>query len=997
MTALGFALPVWERLKAVIAKAAPPSERAAAVYLDPVPDDANEAARLNALMETWRKTVSGEDPARTIELLASLELSEAQVRAGFRSVVCKDGEQYPDWVHGIGSFLAAVLDGVVAQPEVPLDDAVGELKALHAQLTGIARASIATAVGACTIPIAETAKSDMAALFAARAMKALGPSVTFEKNLAVMQARITRQGAPAALDLSSEGWLYRLELRPGLAFVLGTLFHSWRRNLAECLARLEADQAAISNAILDSAPLGEVIGFKGGAGDPHDGGQAVAILHLAGDVHVVYKTKDLRGAEAFLDLAAHLNNPGRPLDLKRQRMLRRDGYGWEEFVSFEACETTAEVSGYFTRMGMLIRLLQLCEGRDFWLDNIVAHGANPYLIDLETLVQGRDPAKHRVWASSGRLMDILEESVLFTAAVASHVRIAPGVEAEDMGGLTPYRPLRTPFRAQNGDDFVEWLPPDYAPFHGGGASRVNDYLADVLAGYRGLDDAIRAHAPGLLAEECAILEALKAPVRHIVRDTWTYYNIMDASLLPQALEDGIARELSLCRLFKDWSGAPTHARVIAEEIEALRDFDIPLFRSKPDTRSLYSSSGACLGPYFASTAFESLCARLSSVEVFDIELHTDILMSSIETGAAGPAGLSVPRVATAPHGEGDVKLPTVARDIAGSILDSHVLDRETPNWLGLVYDPVNRVQVLRELRRDLLTGTLGLACTFAEVFQVTGERELAQMAQVVCDRIPDFGCETMMQKPGLARFFGKNAAAYTLAHCGAALENGSLQERASTMLAAQADGLGQDLAGWLWANRRLPGPLRMSCPRYVSSDCAEPALSATGLATPFASFVAEEGAVLLVSLETMDGAGMGGAQASTLRTRLEGHYSVGLQNASLGHGTLRALCGTRLLPQVIELVDEKGLTRVEAEHTTYELLLKAQLALSAFSATSDARFRNDALQVASVLYHRKSVTGSWFPDRFAADRHNLSGLWGVPAIARVFAALARASTGPAMM
>lgn len=983
----GLAPSIWERLKAVIAKAAPPAERAAAIYLDPVHEDAIEAARLNSLMEIWRRTVSGDDCTRTIDLLASLELTEAQVRDGFRSVVCKDRGEFPGWVYGISSFLATVLSGCVAQPDVPPDDAIAELRALHTQLIGIARFSIASVVGVSAIPVTDTAISDMAAMFARSAMKALGPSVTFEKNLSEIQARIMGRAAPlAVLDLSNEGWLYRLELRPGLAFVLGTIFHFWRQNVSECLVRLEADMNEISHCILDSAQLGELIRFKGGAGDPHDRGRGVAILYFSQDLKIVYKTKDLRGAVSFLDFAGHLNKPERPLDLKRQRILSRDGYGWEEFVTFRPCETTDEVSDYFARMGMLIRLLQLCGGRDFWLDNIVAHGANPYLIDLETLMQGCYTEKSHLSAYSDELRVILEESVLFTAAVVSHVLIMPGVQAEDMGGLTPYRRLRTPFKAQNGQDFLEWEPPDYAPFYKGKPSQINDYLEDLLAGYLGLNESIREHAPRLLYAEAATLEMLKMPVRHILRDTWSYYNIMDTSLLPQALEDGIARELSLCRLFKNWSGTLTHARIIAKEVEALRDLDIPLFRSKPDSRSLYSSNDECLGPYFDCTAFEKLCSRLTNAESFDSQLHLDILLSSLETGAAGPVGLTVPRLPTASQPVEDPAM--VARAISRKIIDSRISARGLPIWLGLGFDTVNKVQVLHELSWDLLTGTLGLACTFAEVFQATGELEAAHISRALCDRIPEMDSEYAFHHSDVSRFFGPNAFAFTLAHCGAALKNTSLQDRACAMLANQADGFGGDLAGWLSANICLQTPLPMPCSLPDFSVLAIPSLFATGLPKPYASFVAEEGAALLAGLEAMHVAGIENAHASKLKTSLEGHYSDALQTRILGHGTLRALLSTRLLASVLAWIDEIGLTRDEPELSSRELLLRAQLALSAFSVTNDGRFKKDALQLASSLHYRNSVTGSWFPDRFAADRHNLSSLWGISSIARLFAGLA---------
>src|SRR5205807_6133473 len=134
---------------------------------------------------------------------------------------------------------------------------------------------------------------------------------------------------------------------------------------------------------------------------------------------------------AFGKLVEFLNDSGASPRLLVHRILPRGDRAWEEFVTHRACRTPEEVERFYTRMGMTIRLLQLLEGRDFWLDNLVAHGEYPAFIDLETLLQPRVAATASLPSEreAGRR---LAESAVETGAITMPTPIDTGVGAEDL-------------------------------------------------------------------------------------------------------------------------------------------------------------------------------------------------------------------------------------------------------------------------------------------------------------------------------------------------------------------------------------------------------------------------------------------------------------------------------------------------------------------------------------------------------------------------------------
>jgi hypothetical protein len=63
-------------------------------------------------------------------------------------------------------------------------------------------------------------------------------------------------------------------------------------------------------------------------------------------------------------------------------------------------------------------------------------------------------------------------------------------------------------------------------------------------------------------------------------------------------------------------------------------------------------------------------------------------------------------------------------------------------------------------------------------------------------------------------------------------------------------------------------------------------------------------------------------------------------------------------------------------------VIEVALALTAPDVTEQARSRAQA--AAAVLVSRHQATGRWFPESLAADRHNLSILTGLAAVAHAF-------------
>jgi type 2 lantibiotic biosynthesis protein LanM len=1022
-----------ERVLAILARAAPPKERASGAFFAALPgDDQENIARRAA---AWVEAAAGGDLAHFQRILAAGKGSWSDFLLGLRDVVVRDPARLPDWG-------AAIVEFVECQPRSAAK-AAGDTP-LHAVYRGYKLAGyrlLRPILDASSVAVSPEATEQMASQLAQRIANATARALDFELRIHTMIGSwLGLDAAPAPvdldldlapdlapdldpdLDLDLEGWLVRLEQLPGLAYVIGVTCARFREVISELLNRLEADWHLLRNELWAGDDPAMLCGYSGDAGDPHDGGRSVAILQFEGGWRVVYKTKDLRVAAALMDLTRLLNR-SLPVDLAVRTILCRGAYAWEEHVEAGPCQDASQVERYYTRMGMILRFLQLVEGRDFWLDNVLACGEYPVLVDLETVLQPRRRAPDSLSPAEQEIWQTLADSVVPTAAVAALVRIGGGAPAEDFGALTAWRDLVTPSRhaldalraagptlaADEGEHIVLSAPP-HAPFLDGVAAPSPDHLAPLLSGYRAMNTCLRQSRAALTAAGGPLDALASVPVRYIHRDTWSCYAIIQASLSPEALAGGVAREIVLARVLRDArdeAALEDTVLVLQSEIDAFRGLDVPLFFSVPSRRSAWIQGGHELSGYFEGTAFERLLARVADPS-FDVSEQQDIVLSCLETGYHGSRDPALPPPPTFSFSySSEVRWLEQATSIGDLIMSFARGPEEELSWLGLVYDPADDLLSLGPLRPDLLTGTGGLAVLFADLFALTGQarfrtaalgalggcrRAVAETLDLVnrgtMDGLGPFPC---------GAFVGAGAQIYALRRCAVALE----QEALGRLAASAASALP------VAALRRIGAPDVISGLPGLLLAITAPAAGGYSPPTSVIRALREEvierrsaGAPRTRSLyprttrflQGIPGASEGAALALHRVAELDPELDRGAAS-SLERG---ATCGAVIAQLACAREGSVAaasdyLERLPELPSTWALLDGIEVAIAAHRATGRDPFLATAAGLARSLTARHEASGSWLPDRLSADRHDLSIVRGLAAIGHALLALANPS------
>ncbi|MFD9128500.1 DUF4135 domain-containing protein [Kitasatospora sp. NPDC059571] len=727
-----------ERLRALIAAAAPFGERAAAradgtAVFAPDPDEDRRARA--AAVDTWLRRAAGEHGGAPV-LLDHLAATGRPLGEGLRGVVLADPQRLPDWGHALAAFLRTLP----AAPG-PATTAPG---ALTAAFAAAADELLPYGPGGILgVPVTDRARADLGAALAARLTEACRLALCHELQTATGRPRATDWDEAGGLDTSREGWLARLERLPALAFLVGTVCRQWQHVQSEMFARLAGDRQLLTDRMWGGTDPGPLDRIRGEAGDRHAGGRSVALLHFAGGQDVVYKPKDMRHATAFLDLVRRLNRE-LSLDLPVRTVLVRsdrgddghaaslatgcDGdYGWEELVPHRPCADRTGFARFYRRLGMTVRLVQLLEGRDLWADNLLADGEHPALIDLECLLYPRVQTPPAISPAHHGLLDELESTVVRTAMAFQPWTPARQTRALDIGCLSRIGGLESA-------PGVPALPlPPYRPViatDGGGTEAADpwQYTAEVVDGYREMHWALHrlrgelAHPEGPLAPFRGIW------VRYIWRHTWDGYKILSASTSPLALDSGATRETVIAGALQGAitavAGDPGRGdllEVVLAELDAFRQLDIPFFRSLTTSSSAFTADGREIPGHFRDTGWQRLQQRVAELDGFDLDAHTAVLSGCIDAardGSEDPApapGRARPAGRAAAPGSGELL------DAAVRIGDRILADRRGTGWLGQSWYPGTGLRQVEVLCIDLITGTPGLAVLFAELWAATGE------------------------------------------------------------------------------------------------------------------------------------------------------------------------------------------------------------------------------------------------------------------------------------
>jgi type 2 lantibiotic biosynthesis protein LanM len=675
----------------------------------------------------------------------ALSASELQTRA-----------PRPDWLTGLESAFAGGSSSEITHTTFAFssdDHSTSSLLNLVGPLLESARSRLRAALspleGRPPIDIDRTAH-ELISIIARRALYSIERALVLEMHIAKLEDRLTGDTPEARFENFARGLAEKdrsasvLAQYPVLARRVVEGIDDGVVAATEFATRLVEDWPEIRATFFTGADPGRLVEIDAHAGDPHRRGRSVAIAKFESGARLVYKPRSLDVDVHYQEFLSYLNARLDGPAFRTLAVLARSDHGWMEFVDARPCATSEDARRYYWRVGGLLAALHALRGVDCHFENIIAHGDQPVLVDVETLlhpaIPHREPERHdRRFASR-----VLARSVLRVGLLP--VPVGGGGAAVDLSGLASVEGALSPDRVlqweRTGTDEMHAVRVRVEMPGADNRARLHDrvldpveYRDDVAAGFAAVYRLIVRERDALLAPGGAVSAFAKDRVRAVVRATRGYGMLLAESLHPDLLRDAIERDRFFDRLWVGVDQHPVLARVVGAEHRDLSRADVPYFSCRPDSRDLWTSDGERIADFFERPAIDLVRQRLLGMDDGDLVRQQWFVTLSLGSLAAAEedshAGESAPVARRSAHRVDHVELRArmleQAVRIGERLGEIAVWDGDDVAWVTLEFR--ERKWSLEPVSNDLYVGLPGVAVFLGYLVHVSRRRGLPLTAE----------------------------------------------------------------------------------------------------------------------------------------------------------------------------------------------------------------------------------------------------------------------------
>lgn len=716
-----------DTLITIVEKSATLAERLSGEFV-PINDPA-EAEIIETRLKTWIQTAAQGDPERFRKRLEWDGLRLEQVKPLLGSVRRRDPDApLPRWAELLGEILHENLETplyrkprtlYVYERRLQFEEILEPfIRVADKHIRSLASEIFARGLISSTKPIGMLNYHLREAL-AGLSMQALTISFgTFQilkygSELSNSAPELTEASARerflafALLMLSGELEEFLLEYSV-LARLFGTKLVFWIDSIVEFLNHFVLDFDDLCKMLrVESILVKAIETIQPLLSDPHQHGRTIISTSLLLSDYVIYKPKSLYIEEAFNDLLDFCKKNESPISFSQPEIIHHKSYSWMKYIHPDHFFSDDQRKIYFHQAGLFLALIHALAANDCHSENVINDGKQPVLIDAETLIHHRVPdIEYHFPDARATAHAILENSVLRT-------QFLPKWELGGNGQLVDMSAL--------GNESIS----------------PNDYETEIISGFTEMYRFLMAHREELLAEGSPLEGFKNQRVRYVFRPTQTYQTVLQHTLQPRYLHEGIDRSIqieSLNRVLLAWDEKPVYWDIHKGEAQAMEQMDVPLLTYNSSDTSLHIGD-ITIENVFDRPAYTLVIERLNSMSEDDLHQQIAFIRGSLfcriahelpDTDDEMPSVLQ--------------NAPTLPRELLMSEAGQNADELQaraiwgkdgSATWITLTYHfAANRYQ-FGQISDGLYDGACGVAFYLAALHHVTGwsgARELALAA-----------------------------------------------------------------------------------------------------------------------------------------------------------------------------------------------------------------------------------------------------------------------------
>lgn len=586
----------------------------------------------------------------------------------------------------------------------------------------------------------ETLVALLTAGVTARLRRAVQKILILETNIARVENRLTGETSKERFESfigrisTNEGRLSIYLEYPVLIRHVWRILEQWCAASCEFIDRFKSDYKLLDSQFgIGSTPI---TGIIGGAGDVHCQGRSVHVIEFANKKKLVYKPRSLAVDHVFGEMLQFLSDRGMKPDLKVPEVLDRGAYGWCEFIDYDECKTEIQITKFYERQGAWLALLYVLGTTDLHLENLVACGEHPVVIDLETLFHPETSAKE-VESADDLVAEKLCDSVISVGLLPTPVRV--GERSMDTSGIGAKPDQILPFdweQVENpGSDeiHITTVPGRFGeifsnPRLSGKIVDPAQYSKQIKKGFVATYRLLQDLKEELLGKDGWIERFSDLPVRVILRPTSYYANVRSASRHPHFNHRALDQDFITRDLWAQTSDDPSLEKTIASECRQLLAADIPYFKTTPNSKDITGGDGTLIVSVLTRSGREVAETRLQRMGEDDLGFQLWLIDAALQSMTL--ANTTVLQQRGIPRKCSDFLDAAIA--CGDHLVETAVTSSGQASWaclaLGSGNDTGSECHRLAVTGEDLYGGSLGIALFLAYLCVLTGDERYRKIA-----------------------------------------------------------------------------------------------------------------------------------------------------------------------------------------------------------------------------------------------------------------------------
>lgn len=403
--------------------------------------------------------------------------------------------------------------------------------------------------------------------------------------------------------------------------------NSYLAYIREIMSNVSLDFESIQTLIpLMDSPL-KMMDIKLGSGDTHSDGKSVAKLVFNQGI-VYYKPRTGELDIKFFDFLDKLYEYDPNFKFKRIQIISRDTYSYFEQIDHVLVQDAQEMQHYYEKLGYILCIMYTLNGTDFHSENIIAHGKDPVLVDLESLFHSNIFLNENLYDHG--FLEIIKASdptVLDIGILPK--KIVKNYDSDDysleIGGIGAEKQKVSPFKFSEFTIDPNGNPKHIRKFGVNGVSEnnpVKELTNSELSEINRIMQTSFEYCYNWILNNKSLYVSMvneyfsNQKIRVILRPTFLYSKLMIMSKNIYFLGNKTNRQILFSKLAYE---RKNQMPFVYSEYEQLMNYDIPIFYAYTNDLEIYNASNDKLGILSEKTPLESTIVKINKMSPEDLD------------------------------------------------------------------------------------------------------------------------------------------------------------------------------------------------------------------------------------------------------------------------------------------------------------------------------------------------------------------------------------------